>query len=244
MPDNFYITQGTETAASSGSYYIQTTNNSTLNFAIANSEPADWATQPDTMVYPAYNKTGTHGIHPLLYFKYVKSKFSLIERSRLKKRLTELQKAFDKAITNGQEALAQKFLNEFLVKTREAAIAAKGVKHFIERDDLVRYKNSIRGGHISDTLLREYTRVIPKKVLKIKDRVTDVFDGFVIYHYWDEKAEDVKKMSPEEKLKMKDPVLFGIIKETNRLYFVAEWDDEFCDLSFREITSVVARGSV
>ena len=53
------------------------------------------------------------------------------------------------------------------------------------------------------------------------------------------KREKKQKITPEEKSKMKDPILFGFIKETRRLYFVADWEDEHCDLTFDEICDVV-----
>ena len=43
---------------------------------------------------------------------------------------------------------------------------------------------------------------------------------------------------------MKDPVVFGIIKETDKLYFVADWIDEYCDLTFRKIVDVVGREEI
>lgn len=183
------------------------------------------------------------GIAPELYFKYIKKKFGVIEKMKLDARLKRLEKAFYKAVENGQIALGEKFMKELVRETRESAMYAKGIKHFIEMEDLKRYKHKIRGGHISDTLFGDFTRVIPDDVLAKKKSVEDLFDGFVIYHYWDEeaaqKAEKKEKMTPEEYSRMKDPVLFGVIKETNRLYFIAEWDDEFCDLSFEEIIDVV-----
>jgi hypothetical protein len=40
---------------------------------------------------------------------------------------------------------------------------------------------------------------------------------------------------------MRDPVLFGIIKETDRLYFVADWEDDLCDLSFSEMIDAIGK---
>lgn len=186
-----------------------------------------------------------NGLHPELYFKYIKSKFGMLEKMRLDSRLKKLEKAFNKAVESGQEALGMKFLTQVARETRESAIYAKGVKMFIEREDLVKYKHKIREGHISDTMLKDFTRVIPNQVIKKKEKVKDVFDDFVVYHYWNEesakKAEKKEKMTPDEKQKMRDPVLFGIIKESNRLYFIADWDDEFCDLSFDELVDVLGK---
>jgi hypothetical protein len=93
--------------------------------------------------------------------------------------------------------------------------------------------------------LKDFTRVIPKNVLIKKEKVKDVFDDFVIYHYWNDEAEKNRekkqKISPAEKEKLRDPVLFGIIKETNRLYFIADWEDDFCDLTFSEMIEVIGK---
>lgn len=179
------------------------------------------------------------GIHPELYFKYIKKKFGMLERMKLDSRLKKLTKAFDTAVDNGQESLGAKLMMEICRESRESAIYAKGFKLFIERDDIQKFKHKIRGGHISDTRFKDYTRVIPKNVLKSKAKTEGIFDDYIIYHYWDSeteaKVEKKEKMTPDEKARMKDPILFGIIKETNRLYFIDEWTDELCDLSFEEI---------
>lgn len=186
-----------------------------------------------------------NGIAPELYFKYIKKKFGTLESMKLNARLKRLEKAFNKAVENGQIALGEKMMREISREARESAMYAKGIKHFIEHDDLRKYKNKIRGGHISDTKFEHFTRVIPDDVLAKKKKVEDLFDGYVIYHYWNEeaaaKAEKNERMTPEEKSRMRDPVLFGVIKDSTRLYFIAEWDDEFCDLSFEELIDVIGK---
>lgn len=185
------------------------------------------------------------GIAPQLYFKYVKSKFSLLERMKIDGRLKRLQKAFDQAIANGQTALAEKFFVECVREVRESLMLARGIKVFIEKGDLDKHKRHIRGGHISDTQFKDFTRVIPKDVLDKKKKVEELFDGFVIYHYWNEDAEKVRagkqKMTSVEKAKMRDPVLFGWIRETNRLYYIADWEDDYCDLTFEEMVDVIGK---
>lgn len=180
------------------------------------------------------------GIHPSLYFKYIKKKFKPLENRRITLRLKELERAFDAAVENGQNALGEKFLAELAVTVRESMMLAKGISRYVEYGDLARHKRKIRGGHISDTKFEDYTRVVPRRVLKRKKEVECCFDGFVVYHYWNEKAQkDAKGMSDEERSKMRDPVLFGVIRENDRLYFVADWEDEFCDLTFDEMVSVI-----
>ena len=45
------------------------------------------------------------GISPILYFKYVKSKFGILQRQRLDSRMKKLEAAFNAAASNGQELL-------------------------------------------------------------------------------------------------------------------------------------------
>lgn len=183
------------------------------------------------------------GISPQLFFKYIKSKFGIIEGIKLNARLKRVEKAFNKAVENGQIFLGEKLMADLIRETRESALYAKGIKHFIEYDDLIKHKRNIRGGHISDTKFHEFTRVIPDDVLAKKKKVESVFDGFVIYHFWDEEGEKKKakgqQVTERERQNMRDPVLFGVIRESNRLYFVADWEDEFCDLTFEELIDVI-----
>ncbi len=184
-------------------------------------------------------------ISPQLYFKFVKKNLGTLEKFKFERRIKKLEAAFEKAVENGQEVLADKMLNACVREAKESFIYAKGFKLFIEKQTLDKYKNKIRDGHISDTRFDQYTRVIPKDVLKSKEKAKGLFDGYVIYHYWNEKAqEDVKSMSKEEKAAMRDPILFGVIKESDRLYFIDDWEDEYCDLTFDEIVDVIGDDSV
>ena len=181
------------------------------------------------------------GIRPTLYFKYIKKKFKILERMKIDGRLKKLEKACYTAMDNGQDALAEKFMREIAINLREAMMFGKGVKYYISKEDVERHKRNIRKGHISDTKYESYTRHIPKNIVDKKKAVEELFDELIIYHYWNEDAEDVKKMTKEERAEMKDPVLFGRIKELpDRLYFIAEWIDDLCDLSFGELVDALS----
>lgn len=225
------------------SQYITTNNSSTGTYGTITI--SDWVGSNGTAELNAgdlvFRIDAKKGIRPELYFKYIKKKFKNLEGMRLDARLRKLEKAFDKAVESGQRALGEKLLTEILRESRESMIYAKGIKHFIEYDDLNKHKRNLLDGHISDTKYEDFTRVIPKSVIEKKKKVEGVFDGFVIYHYWDERAASKQKMSPDEKAKMKDPVLFGVIRESNRLYFIADWEDEYCDLSFDDMIEIVGR---
>lgn len=193
----------------------------------------------------SWSASKSAGLHPVLYFKYIKSKFNMIERHKIDQRLKQIEAAFDEAAANGQDLLAEKFLNALNLAAKESLLYAKGVTKYIDRDVLQKYKNKIRGGHISNTMLKDFTRVIPKKHCQKINTVKDIFDGIEIWHYHNEDAmravEKKQKMSQDEKSKMRDPVAFGLIKGSNNMYFITEWDDIHCDLSFEEIIAVVGK---
>ena len=190
-----------------------------------------------------------HGkIAPELYFTYIKKRFNVLERMKLDARIKKIEAAFDEAVETGQSFLADKILHEFSREIRESVILAKGISKYIERSDLIKYKHKIKEGHISDTLLKDYTRIIPKPILEKVKSLKDIFDGFVIYHYYEEaiekKVEKKQKITPTEKAKLRDPVIFGIIRETDRLYFVDDWEDEFCDLTFEDIVDQIGESRI
>lgn len=180
-------------------------------------------------------------IKPEWYFKILKKKFNVLETRRLKKHLKDLTKAFETVVDNKQTGLGEKIMRSVIVITKELAMSVKGIKYYVTYDDAHKYKKNLKTGHISDTRFEQYTRIIPKKVLAKKKKVESVFDGFVIFHYWNDAQKDVKNMSQEEKNSMKDPILFGYINETNKLYFVADWIDELCELTFSEMVSYLAK---
>ena len=201
------------------------------------------ATGPNVISWNVKKNAGE--INPVLYFKYVKSKFNYLQRKMIESRIEKLEKAFDEAVEAGQDVLAKKFLDTLNQEAKEIMLLAKGFDKYVERDIVLKYKNQIRGGHISNTLLKDFTRIIPKKILDLKKKAEGIVDDFEIYHYWNEeeqqKVEKKEKICPEEKAKMRDPVMFGLIKGSNRMYFIGEWDDEYCDLSFNEMIGVMGK---
>jgi len=186
-------------------------------------------------------------ISPQLYFKFVKNnlkKLPYLSQFKFNSRIKKIESAFEKAAKAGMVSLSEKLIATLIIETRESAIYARGVKMFVEKGVLNKYKQSLNNGHISDTLFEKYTRVIPDDVLEKKKKTEGVFDSYVIYHYFNEKQDDVSKMSNDEKNAMRDPILFGRIKETDKLYFIADWEDEYCTLTFSELADVMGDDNI
>ena len=72
---------------------------------------------------------------------------------------------------------------------------------------------------------------------KIEADRLEVFDNYVVLHYDpDKKASD---MTESEKKVAKDPILFGVIFGSDRLYYIGDWiDPDFCDLVWSDIENI------
>jgi len=194
----------------------------------------------DNLIQASVEKTNkTKGISPQLYFKYVKKNFSLIQNKRIEFELKKLEKAFNVAVEDGHIGLSEKLFEQCCEHAKEMLLYSKGIKYFITKEQLYKHKNSLQDGNIADTLFENYTRFIPKKTLKKKKELENIFDTFIIFHYYSSKQKDVKKMTSSEKFKMKDPILFGKLDNVNKLYFIDDWEDEYCDLTFANLVDLM-----
>ena len=80
--------------------------------------------------------------------------------------------------------------------------------------------------------MKNYARFIPKRVRDKmgKAKKKKLFDGYVVVHT--DPDNTAVKQTVEEK---KDPILFGVIEESSKFYFIADWKDKLCDLTLKEI---------
>ena len=172
-------------------------------------------------------------------FKLVKGKTTPLEHRRLKARLARLEKLADELEKNGQFSFSEKAMAAWIVLMRESEIYATGFTTFIDEVLLKKFINKA-GDKKKDVLitsLEDFERIIPKECANLiqKAKRNKIFDEIVIVHY-DPHLESVSK---KEKKKIqtarKDPIAFGKIDETNRLYFITDWEDEYCDLTFEDI---------
>jgi len=202
-------------------------------------------TQGGTGVKILKNSEGKD-LNPALVFRLIKNKFNTIGDLKYKSRMKKIKALADKYLKLGHNALAEKFQKELLEEIVFAELKGAGISLYIEKSFINKYKYKVKGGHISDTKFKDYTKEIPEDILKRKKQLDKMkmFTDYVIYHYWDEKAEAKKekkeKITPEEKARMKDPILFGIRKEMpDRLFFIGDWIDEHCDLTFADLIDVL-----
>ena len=65
----------------------------------------------------------------------------------------------------------------------------------------------------------------------------EVFDNYVVMHY-DPQGKH-KEETRKEEAKRKDPILFGLIAGSRKLYYIADWVDEYCNLTLEKFVETL-----
>ena len=135
---------------------------------------------------------------------------------------------------NGQTALKEKLLRDMVINKYESILYAKGLYYVVSEDQVVDFiKKTDKGVEL--TYVKNYLRVIPPQVTKLIVQLNEllIFDNYCILHYDPEKksyAQTIEEQKRETQ-KRRDPILFGLIRGSNKLYYITDWVDEFCDLT-------------
>lgn len=170
-----------------------------------------------------------------IFFKLMKRKMGILKDYSYKKRIAKLENAVKEAEKLGQIAFSEELIKKLLVLCREAELWAMGKKMFLNRDIFDKFQNATEKTVLL-TPIKNYARPIPRKVLdeKAKCDKAKLFDGYAVMHY---DSKDVVKETEKEtsERRSKDPILFGVIEYSDRLYFVVDWEDEYCDLTLDDI---------
>lgn len=178
----------------------------------------------------ANNQNNRLPISPMVFFKVTKGKLGILEHVKLTKRIDKIAELLEEFTKSGQIALKDLVENKFRPLIKEQEMFATGFNKYITKDMLNKFLNKTNR-KVELTAVKNYARIIPKKVLNIKEKAdkNKLFDGYVILHTT---SKDAKMLTEAER---KDPIIFGVVENSDKFYFVADWEDELCDLRFSEI---------
>lgn len=143
-----------------------------------------------------------------------------------------------KAIALNQEAQLEKLISELIIHIYESVLAVSGINHYITISDLVTLQKKC-DKQLDIDYIKNFTRVIPDSVAEKKVWADNlqVFDNYVVLYY----DPDGKSFSLTEYEKAevdrikKDPILFGVIQGSDKLYYIDSWIDDFCDLTWDQV---------
>ena len=165
----------------------------------------------------------------LKFFTMVKasSKESVaVYKDRVSKYLTALHNA-----TNiGQTALQEELVRGLITNRYESVLYAEGCYYAVTEDLVAKFASQCEKG-LKLSYLKNFARPIPQDVIDkvAKMNELEVFDNYVVLYY--DPEGKVYKETAYEEAKRRDPIIFGVISGSKKLYYVADWIDEYCDLT-------------
>jgi hypothetical protein len=144
------------------------------------------------------------------------------------------ENALNKAKEFGQKALEEKIMD--MISVVKCEILLSGEFKYVTEDQIIKlYEMTDSSKNLKLTWIKNFSRIIPDDVLKAKkDADTKlVFDNYVVLHYDPENNGEI--MTKKEIEKKKDPILFGVLNKSKKLYYIADWKDKYCDLTLDEM---------
>lgn len=188
-------------------------------------------------------------ITPSEYFRYLKDMKADCTDGVILKSIEKTIGIMEQAKITNQTRLANMCATNLELLIKEQNAINHGYTEIINRADFDAWVTDVMERNKSDSSvlpissieLSQYPRTIPDDVVEEIAKAKDIFDDMVVVFtdYTGEAERQVKK----EKMD-KDPILFGIfytktesgnVMPSKRLYFIADWEDEYCDLTFDEL---------
>jgi len=167
-------------------------------------------------------------------------KNSKMELNKTKDILKKYEDVLIEARKNGQQSLVEKLIKMKDVISSECRLIENGITKYVTEDQVVKfYKGTDKNKKLKLTYVENYIRVIPSDVIELKDATDElkVFDNYVILHY--DPLNNSTDLTEVEKEKAKDPIMFGVIQNSRKLYFIGDWIDEYCDLTFDKMMETI-----
>lgn len=177
------------------------------------------------------------------FFESVKN--SAEELKLANDRFANYEKAIAHLKRTGQIAVLERMEYELDIHRAETQLYATGFTKVITEENVVEFaKKSCRDVRID--WIKNFTRLIPEAVIDAKEKCDAnlIFDNYVIMHYDPYKDGSLKTLDDIKKEQEKDPILFGVISGSTKLYYIGDWIDEYCDLTFDKLVQTLGEDAV
>ena len=176
-------------------------------------------------------------IDALEFFSYVKlsAKESV---STYRDRVSDYLKEVHNAVTVGQTALMEDLLRGLVTNKYESVLFAEGLYYVVNEEQMVSFVKQCEKGLKLD-YIKNFTRPLPQEVVDKINNINqlEVFDNYVVLYY--DPDGKIYKETAKEEAKRKDPILFGVIAGSTKLYYIADWVDEYCDLTLEKFIDII-----
>lgn len=182
-------------------------------------------------------------ITPSIYFDYVKGLKQTLNREEYDIIIDTTLKMLKKTKATGQTAMAKELTHQLELALKELDAAKDGFDIFVNRKDIERYVEKVEEKSVKIIELSKYERDIPDDIMDKLELARKHFDEIYIV-FTDYTKKETKKVAKERR--DKDPIMFGAFhnkdeKDKNniyvedRLFFIADWVEDKCDLTLEQI---------
>lgn len=181
-------------------------------------------------------------LSPSKYFETLKEKKNQVSDKELSRFYDNAIALLNKYQITGQTEGMKKLI--FLIETveKERKLVKMGINTFVYYEDVAEYIDDIAKNVVKIIELERYERDLPDEAVEIISQTKHIFDKFyIVFTDYTGKIEKQVERARREK----DPILFGTfqIAESNslleRFYFLADWEDEYCDLTLGKMVSEI-----
>ena len=181
-------------------------------------------------------------VTPSAYFDYVKGLKQKLNSEEYDKIVDTTLALLKKTQITGQTSMARQLTHQLELAIKELDAAKDGFDIFVNRKDIERYIADVEAKSIKIIELKNYEREIPNEALDRIDKAKKHFDELYIV-FTDYSRKETKKV--EKTRRDKDPIVFGAFHDKtegssniyveDRLFFVADWVDDKCELTLEEL---------
>ncbi len=165
-----------------------------------------------------------------------------------------IDKLIERAKSTSQVVLVEKLLEHKKVLAGQQLLAQHGFDKYVSEGTIIKFiKRSMKGVRLD--FIRNYTQLIPLSVLELKAKADEleVFDNYCVLYYdsawesWGEQASRITvdttqytdEKSTIQRARERDPILFGMIHGSRKLYYIGDWITDDDDLTLAQLNLVV-----
>lgn len=154
-----------------------------------------------------------------------------------------LHSLLEQSRSSGQKSFVSQLEAELEIRKFENALFALDLKRYISEAQLLKFVQGCQRGLCLDWV-RYFTRPIPAEVIATKNRCDHegLFDNYAVLHYDPQEKGTSAADRAKEEARKRDPILFGLMRGSRKLYFIGDWVDEFCDLTLQQIVDKLGTG--
>ena len=136
-----------------------------------------------------------------------------------------------------QHAQMDELCQKVVLNVYESVLAIHGFNRYITFGNIEKLQGKCKVV-LDINYVKNFGRVIPTEVIEKKAKADNlcVFDNYCVLYY-DPEGRTYKATATEKR----DPILFGLINHSDKLYYIADWVDDKCDLTLEAIAEKLGK---